>query len=164
MDFIAALYTVFLGSTIYFTVIHWGKYIDDMLFVVYIITHLPVYTKKYLFKAYAYACVFKDTLRSSTTPSTTLEHKNEHTLEITYKHHDETYRIPVHIQKGPKKLLTAEADKVDVTDTLAEYLGPSEDFHGRVCTPSDFGWNELVLFLSNGDERVVANNEPISLK
>lgn len=163
MDFVNALYTVFLGSTLYFTFIHWGKYIDDMLFLVYMVTNLPLYSKKYLFKAYAYACVFKDTLRTSAKPSSTLHHKDDHMLEIEYQHHDETYRIPIRIKKGPKKLLTAEADNVDVTDKLSEYLGPSEDFHGRMCIATDFGWNELVVFLSNGDERVFGKDVPISL-
>lgn len=81
MDFVNALYTVFLGSTMYFTVMHWGKYIDDMLFLVYVVTNLPLYSKKYLFKAYAYACVFKDTLRTSTKPSDTLLQDRDHSHE-----------------------------------------------------------------------------------
>lgn len=82
-------------------------------------------------------------------------------LEITYTHHDEPYIFRVKTRKGPKKIITAESDKKDVTEMISTYAGPNEDFHGVSYTPADLNLKDLYVFLSDGNEHTFEENEKI---
>lgn len=54
----------------------------------------------------------------------------------------------------------------DVTDSIAPYLGPMQNFHGSALSPDDFGFDKIKVF-RDGDINLIktfSRNEPITFE
>lgn len=82
-------------------------------------------------------------------------------LEIKYTYKDAPYKIVMKKKKGPKKIMTVEANESDITDLFNSYVGPFEDFHGITYTPSDLSLENVAVYLTDGTEHIYSHNEKI---
>jgi len=84
------------------------------------------------------------------------------TYELSYVLNGKLYKILINNKTGPRKvILVSDETQTDVSYLITPYLGPKEDFHGCVMTPEFFNRKELIFELSNGEEKIFKQNEPI---
>lgn len=86
--------------------------------------------------------------------------------DVHYVYHGQLYKIRVRHRMGslPKSvLLITDEDSETVTDVLAPYMGPKNDFHGLSYVPRDFGLREATFFLSDGATASFKEDEPMLL-
>ena len=50
-----------------------------------------------------------------------------------------------------------------VSSVVFPYLGPEEDFHGKIYSPKFFKKDELIFELSDGTEKIFLMNDDIIL-
>ena len=85
--------------------------------------------------------------------------------KVTYVINGKTYKMIVKPARGPRKVLLVSDDtSEDISYTIFPYLGPEENFHGKVYTPRFFEYNELIFEMSNGDEKIFKIDDDIILK
>jgi hypothetical protein len=89
--------------------------------------------------------------------------KNGNFYEITYFIDDKEYKMVIKEKRGPKDVLQIIGDDEDITDMIEPYLGPYNNFHGSVFTPSFFKKDFLSFQLSNGNEITFEKDEEINL-
>lgn len=78
-------------------------------------------------------------------------HKNKY--EIQYVLHDTIYKVRTQVQRGPSKIiLIKDQHGNDITNDMRCYLGPNEDFHGQLTTPTNLGYEKIYIQLRNGQE------------
>lgn len=83
---------------------------------------------------------------------------------VTYVIKGKTYKMIVKPTRGPRKVLMVSDEKQqDVSSLVFPYLGPEENFHGEVYTPSFFDRDELIFELSSGVEKIFKKDDNISL-
>ncbi|NDE13501.1 hypothetical protein EBZ80_01040 [bacterium] len=86
--------------------------------------------------------------------------------DVHYVYHGQLYKIRIQHQIGSlptSVLMITDQDSESVTDLLAPYMGPKNDFHGLVYTPKTFGLREATFFLSDGDTASFREDEPMLL-
>jgi hypothetical protein len=159
-------YTLFVLSTMYTACMHMDLYKKDMArlgqkarglpkTLLYIITHM--YVSFSLLKDYV-----KTSFNSAKNANVYMkEYPDKHYIEIGYMFRDELYKIRIQTKKGPKKMMMADADGNPVSEELCSYLGPMEDGHSISIKPSDFGWKQVVVYLTDGSEKTFEENDPI---
>ena len=82
--------------------------------------------------------------------------------EVSYVIKGIKYKMIVQPKRGPRKILmVVDNEQSDVSDIIFPYLGPEEDFHGKLYTPKVFNKEELIFELSNGDEKIFGKDEVI---
>lgn len=87
--------------------------------------------------------------------------KDRGNYEINYVIDSKIYSLRVKKKKGPNDIIFATETKIengeevsnDISDKLLSYMGPNEDFYGVPTTPSELGFENITLILSNGEER-----------
>lgn len=87
--------------------------------------------------------------------------------EIDYVLHEELYHFRVYGQRGPytRRVLQVINEKdEDITEEVRPYLGPLEDFHGHIFTPSRLGCQQLTINLYNGETLEFQADDPIVIK
>lgn len=94
----------------------------------------------------------------------TVSHLHKNNYEIQYVLHDKLYRIRTKVKRGPSKIvyILDHMDK-DITEEIRSYMGPNEDFHGMSICPRDIGYEQIVIFLRNGETIVCEPSQPIVL-
>jgi len=94
----------------------------------------------------------------------TVSHLYKNTYEVQYILHDKIYKIRTHVKRGPSKIIQI-LDHLDddVTEDVRSYLGPNEDFHGQFICPHDIGYENLYIFLRNGDTLSFKENDVIRI-
>ena len=81
---------------------------------------------------------------------------------ITYVIKGKLYKMCVKPQRGPSKvLLVSDENHEDVSHLVLPYIGPEENFHSSLFTPTFFNRKELVFELSNGSEKIFTENQNI---
>lgn len=89
---------------------------------------------------------------------------NKNTYELTYVINGNTYKIRLVPKRGPKTIIQAiDENDVDITDTIQEYAGCSDDFHGYPFTPDLLGKKEITLHTASGVEKVFGSSDVLSL-
>ena len=89
---------------------------------------------------------------------------DKNNYEITYIIKEKTYKMIVKPIRGPSKfLIVYDENQEDVSHLIMPYIGPEEDWHGRVYTPKFFNKSELTFELSSGDHKVFRQNDNIIL-
>lgn len=84
---------------------------------------------------------------------------------VTYVIKGKTYKMIVKPVRGPRKvIIVTDNNEEDVSHLIFPYLGPEEDFHGKIYTPTFFDKEELIFELSNGSEEIFRNDEEINLR
>ena len=84
--------------------------------------------------------------------------------QVTYIIKGKTYKMVVKPIKGPKKvLLVSDNNQEDVSYKIIPYMGPEDNFHGKLYTPNFFNHTELIFEMSNGDEKIFKNDDDIIL-
>jgi hypothetical protein len=80
--------------------------------------------------------------------------------ELRYILHDFMYRIRIHTRRGPHSVMVIKNENdEDVTDEVLSYMGPNEDWHGQMLTPSELGYRRLqFLYRSGTIKEFDANN------
>lgn len=81
-------------------------------------------------------------------------------IEVEYSYAGQPFRFRTKIKKGPNKFLVQkiyDKNEVDVTDTVKQYLGPAEDWHGQKLTTQVLGFDSLT-FLLQDDKKLVYND------
>jgi hypothetical protein len=72
-------------------------------------------------------------------------------FEVTYVVNGETYKMVVMPRKGPRHIQSVtDQSGEDVTDMVAVYAGPCEDFHGLDVTPGLLNKTCLVFECADG--------------
>ena len=83
--------------------------------------------------------------------------------ELSYVVNGKLYKMILYMNRGPRKIIQAlDDDDVDITDTLQEYAGCSEDFHKLIVTPHLIGKKSVTLYLSSGYEKIFEEHDPIN--
>ena len=84
------------------------------------------------------------------------------TYEINYVVNGRMYTMVVVPKKGPRDIIQViDECNNDVTDIIAPYTGPNEDWHTRVFKPSFFSKKSLTFNRSNCEEITFTENEEI---
>lgn len=97
--------------------------------------------------------------------NSTVKKIDKNKYEITYIINGKTYKMIVKQKRGPKKVLMVyDENQEDISREIFSYLGPEENFHGKIYTPSFFNKKQLVFELSNGDECEFKNKDPILIE
>ena len=83
---------------------------------------------------------------------------------VTYVIKGKTYKMVVKPVRGPRKvIIVSDNNDEDVSPLVFPFLGPEENFHGKIYTPEFFDKEELIFELSNGSEKIFKANEEIIL-
>lgn len=83
---------------------------------------------------------------------------------VTYVIKGKTYKMVVKPVRGPRKvIIVSDNNDEDVSYLIFPFLGPEENFHGKVYTPEFFDKEELIFELSNGSEKIFKADEEIKL-
>lgn len=83
---------------------------------------------------------------------------------VTYVIKGKTYKMVVKPVRGPHKvMLVYDGNQEDVSHLIFQYLGPEENFHGKIYTPGFFEIDELVFELSDGTEKIFSKDDDIVL-
>ena len=83
---------------------------------------------------------------------------------VTYVIKGKTYKMIVKPTRGPRKvLMMSDENQDEISHIVGPYLGPEENFHGEIYTPSFFGIKEIVFELSNGTEKIFSEHEDIKI-
>jgi len=78
---------------------------------------------------------------------------NKNTYEISYLVNGKMYKMIVTPVKGPAPVLqVSDENEEDVSDMVLPFLGPRNDWHGRVFTSKDFKRRSLTFELGSGEE------------
>ena len=94
--------------------------------------------------------------------NTTVFQLDKNKYEITYIIKGKKYKMIVKPIRGPAKvLLVYDENQEDVSHLIVPYIGPEEDWHGRVYTPKFFTKSELTFELSSGDQKVFLQDDNI---
>ena len=94
----------------------------------------------------------------------TVIYLGENNYLITYSIKGVVYKMIVKPSRGPKKIVSIyDENKIDVSDTLFPYLGPENNFHGKLYTPKFFQKEQLIFVTCNGDEKSFNQFENIKL-
>lgn len=89
---------------------------------------------------------------------------DKHTFELSYTVNNQNYKMLIKLKRGPRKLLYAfDEHNKDITDIIQSYYGPNEDFHHTKFTPGFFGFENITLNLSDGNELSFGKNDAIIL-
>ena len=84
--------------------------------------------------------------------------------KVTYVIKGKTYKMIVKPKRGPRKVILVYDEKQeDVSYLVFPYLGPEENFHGEIYTPTFFEREELVFELSDGSEKSFNGEDKIIL-
>ena len=96
------------------------------------------------------------------TSSVTQIDKNKYA--ITYMINGRLYKTIVKTSRGPRKIiLVSDENQDDISHLIFQYLGPEENFHNEIFTPSFFNKKELIFEMSDGSEKIFKENECISV-
>jgi hypothetical protein len=96
--------------------------------------------------------------------NSTIVELDGYVYKVTYIIKGKTYKMIVRPKRGPRKvLLISDEKQEDVCDEIFPYLGPEENFHGEIYTPSYFNKEELIFELSNGSEQIFKKDDQIIL-
>ena len=90
--------------------------------------------------------------------------RNEY--DVHYVLGNNLYKVRVRTRRGPasKKVLQVIDEKDnDATAAIVPYLGPMEDWHGGVYTPSSLSYESLTFNLSNGTSATFQKDDPLVL-
>lgn len=73
-------------------------------------------------------------------------------IEVSYEFRDNTYKFRTSLKRGMSDpiVFLDENDK-DVSEEIAPYLGPGEDFHSIKYTPHDFGYTKIKVIRDGSD-------------
>jgi hypothetical protein len=83
---------------------------------------------------------------------------------VTYVIKGKIYKMVVKPVRGPSTvIIISDSNDEDVSYLIFPFLGPEENFHGKIYTPKFFEKEELVFELSNGSEKIFKANEEIIL-
>jgi hypothetical protein len=90
--------------------------------------------------------------------------KNEYDVE--YVLGNKRYKIRTRKRKGPavqRVLLVIEENDKDVTGEIRPYLGPMEDWHGKIYSPFQLGYGSLTFHMADGSCHTVEGHRGIIL-
>jgi hypothetical protein len=91
-------------------------------------------------------------------------HIQGNTYRITYVIKGKLYQMIVKQNRGPSKiLLVSDENEEDISHLICPYLGPEDNFHGCNYTPKTFNKKEILIQLSNGDERIFNEEQVIRI-
>lgn len=83
---------------------------------------------------------------------------------VTYVIKGKTYKMVVKPRRGPSKvIMVSDKKQEDVSFLVFPYMGPEEDFHGKIYSPKFFKKDELVFELSDGTKKIFLTNDDIIL-
>jgi hypothetical protein len=81
---------------------------------------------------------------------------------VTYIIKGKTYKMIVKPKRGPQKILCVfDETETEVSHVIFPFLGPEENFHGKMYTPRFFEKEELIFELSNGNEKIFKSDDNI---
>ena len=85
-------------------------------------------------------------------------------FEVSYIINGKIYKIWVQPKKGPSLVLqVSDENQEDITDEIIPYLGPCNNWHGRLFSSKDFKKKSLTFELSNGEERTFEDGDSFNL-
>jgi hypothetical protein len=90
--------------------------------------------------------------------------RNEY--DVHYVLGNSLYKVRVRTRRGPpnkKVLQVIDENDNDATAAIVPYLGPLEDWHGGVYTPSSLSFESLTFNLSNGMSATYQKDDPLVL-
>ena len=82
---------------------------------------------------------------------------------VTYMISGKIYKMIVSKVRGPSDILQIiDNNSNDITSVIEPFMGTHGNFvHGDILTPADFGEEEFIMNMSDGDTVKVARNEPL---
>lgn len=89
---------------------------------------------------------------------------HRHLYDIEYTIHFKKYRLRIPCGRGPSKyfkFIDTNSDK-DITEEIAPYVGPNDDFHHFTYMPHDFGYTSITVMYTDGTSRTFTEMEVIS--
>lgn len=90
--------------------------------------------------------------------------RNEY--DVHYMLGNRLYKFRIHSKNGPRckqVLQVIDQDNHDVTAAVAPYMGPLEDWHGKVYKPSTLSFESLTFNMASGETMNFSKDEPIFL-
>lgn len=84
--------------------------------------------------------------------------------EISYIIEGREYKLLVKKKRGPHIIrnIVEEGTNENVTNLILPYIGPSMQADNKLLTPSYLNiTGDIIIYLNNGDEIKIKNNEPI---
>lgn len=86
-------------------------------------------------------------------------------IDLKYIYKNNTYITRINVKRGPSKIYTVlNQHDHPVTELLKMYLGPNEDFHGRIMRPSDFNCKQLTFYMTDKRQLTFNDYENIIIK
>jgi len=95
-----------------------------------------------------------------------VESVSRHEYDVHYVLGNNLYKVRVRTRRGPankKVLQVIDENDNDATAVIVPYLGPMEDWHGGVYTPSSLSFESLTFNLSNGTSVTYQKDDPLVL-
>lgn len=95
-----------------------------------------------------------------------IERLGRNEYDVHYMLGNRLYKIRVYSKNGPRSrqvLQVIDQSDNDVTAVVAPYLGPLEDWHGRVYRPSTLLYESLTFNMANGESMSFSHQEPMFL-
>lgn len=94
----------------------------------------------------------------------TIEHIDKKRAIINYVLNGRQYKMVVRDRKGPHDvLLIHDEESNDITDVVLPYLGPNDDWHKTLFTPSFWDKNKISFELTSGETKTFDKNEVINI-
>ena len=83
---------------------------------------------------------------------------------LSYVINNKTYTILIHKRKGPSRVMIVYDEQTnDVTELIAPYLGPNEDFHQDKFTPAFWHRDKLIFEIADGTRLTFDRDDIISV-
>jgi hypothetical protein len=92
-----------------------------------------------------------------------VEHIDKKTVVVSYMLNGKMYKIVTRPRRGPTGVLLICEGEEDVSDLVMPFMGPNDDWHGFVFTPTFWGKESLTFYLSSGEQKTFSKEEPIQL-
>jgi len=84
--------------------------------------------------------------------------------EVSYVINGKIYKMVTTTARGPIPVIQIlNEDNIDVTEHIAPYMGPNNDWHNRKYFPNFFNYKLLIFEMSDGEKKKFNDSETIIL-